>query len=153
MANPFVHIELNTGDIGRARSFYKNLFKWNLQLTPGMPYTMIDFGTKNTMGGGMQTKPMPDAPTQWLAYVQVDDVKQTVARARKLGAHIVVPYQTMPGMGAMGIFVDPTGGALGVWEPEKKPARRAAKPAKPAKSAKSAKQPARRTATRKTSRR
>jgi len=144
MANPFVHVELNTGDIGKARKFYKGLFKWNLQIMPNMPYTMIDVGTTDGVGGGMQTKPMPKAPTGWLPYVQVDDVKKTVAKAQKMGARIMVPYQEMPGMGAMGIFVDPTGGILGVWQPAMPKASRTAKPAK---------QAARRTTKSKTTRR
>jgi hypothetical protein len=153
MANPFVHIELNTGDVGRARSFYKNLFKWSLSLMPGMPYTVIDVGTKNGVGGGMQTKPMPNSPTGWLAYVQVDDVKTTVAKAKKLGAQIMVPYQTIPGMGAMGIFVDPTGGVLGVWQPDMKPARRAAKPTRSVKAGQATKKVTHRNSSRKTTRR
>jgi hypothetical protein len=108
-----------------------------------MPYTMIDFGTDSGVGGGMQTKPMPKAPTGWLPYVQVDSVERTVAQARKLGARIMVPYQELPGMGAMGIFVDPTGGTLGVWQPlMKKP--RAAKPARKTATKKTARKSTRR---------
>jgi hypothetical protein len=124
------------------------LFKWNLQIMPNTPYTMIDVGTEDGVGGGMQTKAMPKAPTGWLPYVLVDDVKKTVTKARKMGARIMVPYQQLPGMGAMGIFVDPTGGILGVWQPEMKPARRTAK-ATP----KKAKKAAHRTTGRQTTRR
>ena len=30
MANPFVHVELNTADLGRAKDFYGSLFDWQL---------------------------------------------------------------------------------------------------------------------------
>jgi predicted enzyme related to lactoylglutathione lyase len=30
MANPFVHVELATTDIGKAKSFYAALFDWQL---------------------------------------------------------------------------------------------------------------------------
>jgi len=63
---------------------------------------------------------MPDGPTAWLNYVEVADVKRSLAKAKKLGATIVQGYQPIPGMGAFGIFVDPTGAALGVWEAGKK---------------------------------
>ena len=128
MPNMFVHIQLNTEDLAKARKFYKGLFKWKLtdMKMPGGKYTMIDTGSRQT-GGGMQAKPVPEAPTSWLPYVEVDDVKKSIAKAKKLGANVAVEYMPIPGMGAFGIFTDPTGASLGVWERAKKPARRAAK--------------------------
>jgi predicted enzyme related to lactoylglutathione lyase len=75
----------------------------------------------------MQKKPMPEAPTMWLPYVTVDDVKKTVAKARKLGANIQVEYMAIGNLGAIGIFTDPSGAAIGVWEAAKKPAKKAKK--------------------------
>jgi hypothetical protein len=121
MANPFIHIELNTEDLKGSRKFYTKLFKWKLADMPG-PYTMIDTGKKAT-GGGMQVKPMPEAPTAWLPYVEVKDVKKTIAQAKKLGATIALDYQALPGMGSIGVFIDPAGAALGVWAPQKKSKR------------------------------
>jgi len=112
MGNPFVHIELNTDDVAKAKKFYKALFKWKLgAMAPG--YTGVDVG-KGT-GGGMQKKPMPEAPTLWLPYVEVDDVKKTVAKAHKLGANVQVEYMEIGDMGAIGVFIDPTGAPIGVW--------------------------------------
>jgi predicted enzyme related to lactoylglutathione lyase len=127
--NKFVHVELNTSDVKAAKKFYKGVFgDWKLQDMPmgPMTYTMIDTGAKNA-GGGMQQKPMPEAPTQWLPYVEVDSVKRAIAKARKRGATIVVEFQAVGTMGALGIFIDPTGAALGVWETTKKPAKKPAK--------------------------
>ena len=33
MANSFVHIELHTGDMDRAKAFYTQLFDWKLEST------------------------------------------------------------------------------------------------------------------------
>ena len=44
MANPFVHVELHTKDIVKAKAFYGSLFGWQLQDAPmagGMTYTLI----------------------------------------------------------------------------------------------------------------
>ena len=136
MANPFAHIELSTDDLGKAKKFYKSVFDWKLNDMKGMPYTMIDVG-KGT-GGGMQKKPMPEAPTAWLAYVEVADVKKTLAKASKGGGRVVLDYHPIGTNGAIGVFVDPTGAALGVWESAKK----VAKSAKPKVSAKKAAKPA-----------
>jgi predicted enzyme related to lactoylglutathione lyase len=44
MANPFVHVELNTQDVAKAKSFYQSLFAWMLNdvdMGGGMTYTLI----------------------------------------------------------------------------------------------------------------
>jgi predicted enzyme related to lactoylglutathione lyase len=126
--NAFVHCELSADDVGAAKKFYKKLFDWKLNDTgPAMGnYTLIDVGSK-TSGGGLTAKMMPNQPTAWLPYVEVASVKKTIAKAEKAGAKIMVPYQEIGEMGAIGIFVDPQGAALGVWELAKKPAKKGAK--------------------------
>jgi uncharacterized protein len=129
MTNAFVHCELSTDDVARAREFYQRLFSWKLQqLGPEMGnYVMIDLG-KADSGGGMTAKMMPNMPTGWLPYVEVASVKDTIAKAQAGGATIIVPFQPVGSMGAIGIFIDPTGAWLGVWE-STKPAKRAPKAA------------------------
>ena len=75
----------------------------------------------------MTKKQMPQAPTSWLPYVEVDDVRKTIAKAKKLGAQIMLDHMDIGDMGAIGVFVDPTGAGLGVWETKKKPAKKAKK--------------------------
>jgi uncharacterized protein len=122
MPNSFAHIELSTDDVKAAKKFYKSVFDWKLEDMPGMGYTMIDVG-KGT-GGGMQAKQMPQQPTAWLPYVEVDDVKKSLAKAQKAGASVIVDYQEIGDMGAIGIFTDPNGAALGIWAAAKKPAKK-----------------------------
>jgi predicted enzyme related to lactoylglutathione lyase len=133
MGNPFVHIELSADDVAAAKKFYKSVFDWKLTDVPG-PYTMIEVG-KGGAGGGMAGKQMPNQPTAWLAYVEVADVKKSLEKAKAGGATIIVDYMPIGEMGAIGVFVDPQGAALGVWEKAKaapKAAKKAAKK-KPAK--------------------
>jgi predicted enzyme related to lactoylglutathione lyase len=141
MGNPFSHIELNTDALEQAKSFYQTVFSWKLQDMPGggMPYTVINVG--KGVGGGMQTKQMAQAPTAWLPYVTVDNVSATLDKAKNAGGQVVLDRMPIGEMGAIGIFVDPAGAALGVWETA--PARKAAKK-KPAKKTakKAAKKPA-----------
>jgi predicted enzyme related to lactoylglutathione lyase len=126
--NAFVHTELAVDDVGAAKKFYKKLFDWKLEdAGPEMGnYTMVDVG-KRMSGGGMTAKMMPNQPTAWLPYVEVDSVKKTMAKAVKAGAKAIVPFQEIGGMGAIGVFIDPQGATLGVWELGKKPAKKAKK--------------------------
>ena len=45
MPNPFCHIELNTTDLGAAKTFYGKLFDWQIEDIPGGGYTFIKVGT------------------------------------------------------------------------------------------------------------
>ena len=78
MANPFVHVELMSTDVNRSKEFYGKLFDWKMQDMPNPAtgtYTLINVGEGT--GGGMMKNPMPGAPSSWMAYVLVDDVKTT----------------------------------------------------------------------------
>jgi len=117
MANPFVHIELNTTDLSKAKEFYGQLFDWTLEdvpMGPDMTYTLIKVGEGT--GGGMMKHPVPGAPSTWLAYVAVDDIKASTEKARSLGAMIVRDVTDIPGVGSFSILVDPTGAHLALWK-------------------------------------
>ena len=117
MANPFIHIELQTQDPPAARAFYAGLFGWRFDELPGMNYTMIDVG-EGTGGGLMQAK-QRDIPSQWIPFVSVDDVKASTDRARVLGATIMKGPAEVPGYGWYSVIVDPTGATFGIWTPSR----------------------------------
>jgi predicted enzyme related to lactoylglutathione lyase len=117
MANAFVHIELNTSDIAKAKAFYGKLFDWSLSdvpAGPGATYTMIGVGEGT--GGGMQQHPMPGAPSAWLAYAGVADIKAATEKARSLGATVMREPMEVMGHGWMSVIVDPTGATLALWQ-------------------------------------
>ena len=121
MANPFVHVELATTDLDKAKTFYSSLFNWQLQdkdMGGGMQYTMIGVGEGT--GGGMMKHPVQGAPSAWLAYALVDDVGAATAKAKSLGATIMREVTEVPGYGSFSIIIDPTGAALGLWQPKAK---------------------------------
>ena len=120
MANPFVHVELNTTDVDKAKSFYGKLFSWKMEDMP-MPtgtYTMINVGEGT--GGGLMKHPVPGAPSAWLAYVLVDDIAAATQKAKSLGAQVMKDVTEVMGMGWFSIIIDPTGAALGLWKPKAK---------------------------------
>ena len=119
MANPFVHVELNTTDVAKAKSFYGKLFDWKLEDVP-MPegsYTMIQVGEGT--GGGLMKHPIRGAPSAWLAYVLVDDVKAATSKAKSLGATVMKDVTEVMAMGWFSIITDPTGAVLGMWQAKK----------------------------------
>lgn len=118
MANSFVHVELNTTDVSKAKAFYAKLFDWKLEDVPmgDTDYTIIKVGQGT--GGGIMKHPMAGAPSTWLAYVLVDDISAATQKARSLGATVIKDVTEVTGMGWLSIIVDPTGAALGLWKPK-----------------------------------
>jgi uncharacterized protein len=121
MANPFVHVELASTDVEKAKSFYRSLFAWQLkdmEMGGGMTYTMIDVAEGT--GGGMMKHPVPGAPSAWLPYVLVDDVAAATAKAKSLGATVARDITEVPNAGSFSIIIDPTGAHLGLWQEKAK---------------------------------
>lgn len=121
MANPFVHVELSTTNLPKAKAFYAKLFDWKLKdmkTAPAGPYTMIDVGEGT--GGGMMNQLCPGAPSAWMPYVLVKDIDAATKKAKKLRAKIMKGVTEVEGMGWLSIIVDPTGAVIGLWEPKRR---------------------------------
>lgn len=118
MANPFVHVELNTGDLPTAKKFYGSLFGWELKDMPmpggGGNYTMISVGEGT--GGGMMSNLPPNTPPHWMAYVGVDDVRAMTNRAKELGATVLQDVLQVGEYGQMSVIRDPTGAVVAMWQ-------------------------------------
>ncbi len=121
MGNAFVHVELNTSDVAKAKSFYGQLFDWKMEdvpMGPGYNYTTISPG-KGTGGGITDKGPGGDA-SAWIAYVEVEDVPAMVKKARTLGGTIKKDTTEIPNIGTFAIITDPTGATLAFWKPKPK---------------------------------
>jgi predicted enzyme related to lactoylglutathione lyase len=122
VANPFVHVELNTPDTENAKAFYSKLFDWKLSDVPNPAaptgtYTMVDVGQGT--GGGIM-KQVAGGPSGWLAYVGVEDIQASTSKAKSLGAEVMKDVTEVPGMGWLSFIRDPTGSVLGLWQPHSK---------------------------------
>ncbi len=116
MANPFVHVELQSSDTEKSKNFYESLFDWKLEDIPGMDYTMINVGEGT--GGGIMKKPAAGAPDSWLPYILVEDAAASTKKAKELGATICKDVTEIPGFGWFSVISDPTGALFGLWQPK-----------------------------------
>ena len=117
MANPFVHLELSTPNLAKAKEFYTKLFNWTItdnDMGGGMVYSM--FKPDSGPGGGMFT--MPGVPNMWLPYVGVKDINEATKHATDLGAKVIRGPQEVPHMGWFTILADPNGTAIAIWQPQ-----------------------------------
>jgi predicted enzyme related to lactoylglutathione lyase len=119
MGNAFVHSELATTDVDKAKAFYGKLFDWKLEDIPvgeGMSYTTIGVGEGT--GGGMMKQMVPGAPSAWMPYVGVADIQASTKKAKSLGATIVQDVTPVMELGWLSILKDPTGAVVGLWQPK-----------------------------------
>ena len=117
MSNPFVHLELSTSDVSKAKTFYTGVFGWEItdnDMGGGMIYST--FKPSSGPGGGMFT--MPGAPTFWLPYVGVEEINAATDKAKSLGATIHKGPMEVPGHGWMTILGDPTGATIALFQPK-----------------------------------
>ena len=115
--------ELVTKDTSSAASFYGKLFGWQAEpfKAQGMPsdappYMLFKIDP-NSMGvGGMMQTMHPEMPSQWIPYVVVENVDQSLAKANKLGAKTCVPVMSIGEIGRIAVITDPQGATIGLHE-------------------------------------
>jgi predicted enzyme related to lactoylglutathione lyase len=120
----FVWYELMTTDPKAAIAFYTHVVGWKTQAF-GEPqegketYTMW-VGSQGPLGGVMtlaeQAKKM-GAPPHWMANVEVANVDETVAKAKRLDARVYVEPQDIPTVGRISVIADPFGAVISVFHP------------------------------------
>ncbi len=118
MPNPFVHLELNTPDLAKAKAFYGALFGWqfnDMDMGPSGVYST--FQPDAAPGGGMSS--MAGGNYGWLAYVGVEEIHASTEKARSLGANVLHDSHEIPNVGWMSILTDPTGVAIALFQPKK----------------------------------
>jgi len=113
--NAVVHLELHTDDLPRARAIYAQLCSWDSEQvqTGSGPYTAL--GLSEGFGGGIV-----ECATQramWLPYVQVGDISTAAARARELGASVLLEPREGPA-GWRTVVSTPAGGEIAFWQPK-----------------------------------
>jgi predicted enzyme related to lactoylglutathione lyase len=118
MGQPVVHFEIIGKDGERLRSYYSELFGWEINADNPMKYgTVSREGNLSPdgigIGGGVGTGPEGyDGHVTF--YIGVDDVEAALAKAEDLGgSRMMGPDEVMEGL-VIGLFNDPEGHVVGV---------------------------------------
>jgi predicted enzyme related to lactoylglutathione lyase len=110
-------VDLGTADFAKAGEFYSALFGWSVQAGPPEAggYALAELRGRPVAGIGPQQNP---GPPVWSTYVNVDDADAVVAKVAGAGGMVfMAPFDVMD-VGRMAVFADPTGAAIGVWQPK-----------------------------------
>jgi predicted enzyme related to lactoylglutathione lyase len=113
--NPVVHLELHTGDLAGARAVYAQLCGWPAEQvnTASGPYMALGLG--ECLAGGIVECGTRRAT--WLPYVQVSQIEMAAARARELGASMLLDPREGPA-GWRAVVSTPAGGEIAFWQPK-----------------------------------
>lgn len=119
MHGQFVWYELMTADSAGAQRFYPPITGWGTEKwdAPNTDYGMWT-AAGQAFAGIIQltaTQRSQGMQPQWLAYVAVDNVDMTLAKATSLGAKITVPAMDVPDVGRMAVIQDPQGATIAVY--------------------------------------
>ena len=82
-----------------------------------MNYGLVHTGGEGGIDGGI-FQAENGIPSYLTFYVQVDDVRASLSKAKSLGAKTVGPPTPVPGVGTFAHFTDPDGHVIGVMQDE-----------------------------------
>jgi uncharacterized protein len=113
-------VDLGSPDVDASISFYGSLFGWTAS-EPGPPEAggYRFFLQDGKMVGGIGPLMMEGQPPAWLNYVTVADAVESAGKARDAGGTVFVEPMDVMDVGRFSVLADPTGAALGLWQPRR----------------------------------
>ena len=121
MHGKIAHVAINADDLAATRGFYESLFGWEFsEYMPGFlrstsaGVAIAAIQQRRDLLEGVRT----NAPE---VTVEVDDVDAAVAAATACGGVVVMAKVTIPGVGDLAFFTDPSGNLIGAIRYESAP--------------------------------
>ena len=114
-------IDITVPNAESLRDFYQNVTGWAPSTVDMGGYN--DFCMHPSPGGepvaGICHARGPNAamPPQWIIYITVDDLDESIRRCRELGGRLRVPVRPMGATGRYCVIEDPAGAVAALFEP------------------------------------
>jgi len=111
-------VDLMSSDVEGSRKFYGEIFGWASD-DPNPDYGGYFNFTKDgvLIAGGMPTMDENGPTNIWSVYLASSDARKTTEVASTEGAQVVVEPMEVADFGTMAVLMDPTGAAVGIWQP------------------------------------
>ncbi|RNC92736.1 MAG: VOC family protein [Allomuricauda sp.] len=114
--NHFVFADLSTYNLETAQLFYSHVFNWEFVTEDGQYYLSTNAGKEIA---GLYETPKKfremNMPSFWMSYIQVDNVEETVAKAKQLGGIVELVELDNP-IGGVALIRDPLGAGFTVYD-------------------------------------
>lgn len=105
------HIEIAGRDGGRLKAFYGELFGWSIVQKDVGGFDYYDIDLAGDLSAGIRNE--PDGKPELVVYIEVDDLDQSVRRAKSLGASVRIPPMEF-GKLRFALIEDPEGNPIGM---------------------------------------
>ena len=105
------HIEIAGIDGARLKSFYGDLFDWEIKRNEIVEFDYYDIVAGNEPTAGIRHE--PKGKPEIVIYVEVIDLHQSVEKAKALGAAVRIPPKTY-GELQFALIEDPEGNPIGL---------------------------------------
>jgi predicted enzyme related to lactoylglutathione lyase len=107
------HLEVTGSDADKLMGFYGGVFGWQLDANNPAHYGIGMLGNDVSVGVG----PAQEGPGAAVFYMAVGDVEGSLAKAEELGGKRIMGPMDVPDGPTIGLFSDPEGHMVGVFEP------------------------------------
>jgi len=111
--NPVVHLELHSGNLARACSFYSQVCGWRIERAEvgSRSYHVLDWG--GTLEGGIVE--CGTSRAMWIPYLEVARADEATELAQRLGATVLLGPREGPA-GWRSVVTVPDGGEIAFWQ-------------------------------------
>ena len=109
-------VDLSTPDIDATTAFYGALCGWGGIVTSEDYGGYIRYELDGEAVAGAGPLMADGQPIVWSSYFAVDAADAAAARIADAGGQAIVAPMDVMNLGRMGLFVDPTGAAFGIWQ-------------------------------------
>ena len=108
-----VHIEFKSSDFARTAAFYAKLFDWRTEQNASGRYMKLDSGDGPSAGWVRADLVQAAGP---VTYLLVDDLPAKLDAVERAGGRVLAANLPFAGGGEIGLFADPDGNVIGLWQ-------------------------------------
>ena len=113
-------IDLSVAEAETVRDFYAAVVGWTPEPVAMGGYDDFNMtaASGNPCAGICHAKgPNADLPSQWLIYITVADLDESVRKCQEQGGEVVAGPKSMGAQGAYAVIRDPAGAVCALYEP------------------------------------
>lgn len=118
--NQPAHLAINADDVESTRIFYERVFGWKFSAYGPPDFYKIDFGSQpaRLMGALQKRKSLlkGEVTRGFECTIAVESLAQTEALIKQHGGAILMAPTTLPGVGHLLFFSDPSGNPVGAMQ-------------------------------------
>jgi predicted enzyme related to lactoylglutathione lyase len=116
MSCPITHFAINADDVGAARRFYGALFGWTFEPWGPPGFLRMETGTGQVVALQQRRDLGGVRMTGFECTTSVPDVDAVAAAVAEHGGRLVMQRTTIPGVGDLIFFADPSGNVAGAMQ-------------------------------------